>query len=91
MIARHLAIFGRVQGVFYRDWTVETAQHLALTGWVRNRMDGSVEAMIQGDSNTVEHFIAQAHKGPPAAKVARIEVTEAEPSTSGTFEKLPTA
>ncbi|WP_314714996.1 acylphosphatase, partial [Sphingobium yanoikuyae] len=43
-VARHLMILGRVQGVFYRNWTVDAARGLGLTGWVRNRMDGSVEA-----------------------------------------------
>ena len=53
VVARHLTILGRVQGVFYRNWTVETARGLGLTGWVRNRMDGSVEALVQGEADMV--------------------------------------
>ena len=48
-IARHLSIHGRVQGVFSRDWAVETARELGLAGWVRNRRDGTVEAVVQGE------------------------------------------
>ncbi len=47
-VARRLVIYGRVQGVFYRGWSVETARDLGLRGWVRNRSDGTVEALLQG-------------------------------------------
>jgi acylphosphatase len=77
-IARHLLICGRVQGVFYRGWTVETARGLGLTGWVRNRRNGAVEAIVQGDRSAVERFIERARRGPPAARVERVEVNEAE-------------
>ncbi|MGA1498153.1 MAG: acylphosphatase, partial [Steroidobacteraceae bacterium] len=60
MIARRLHIQGRVQGVFYRQWTVETATGLGLQGWVRNRSDGTVEAQVQGDEAAVESFIEAA-------------------------------
>ena len=60
MIARHLMIHGRVQGVWYRAWTVETARGLGLTGWVRNRTDGSVEAVIEGEDASVAQFMALA-------------------------------
>ncbi|WP_420145040.1 acylphosphatase, partial [Sphingobium sp.] len=73
VIARHLMIHGRVQGVWYRGWTVETARRLGLTGWVRNRMDGSVEAMVQGEPATVAQFEALAMHGPTAARVTRID------------------
>ncbi len=91
MIARHLMIFGRVQGVFYRNWTVETANGLGLAGWVRNRMDGSVEALIEGADDAVARFVALAHDGPPAAKVARIAVTDRGAEGLSSFEKHPTA
>ncbi|WHO37259.1 acylphosphatase [Sphingobium sp. AP49] len=90
-IARHLMIHGRVQGVFYRNWTVETARGLGLAGWVRNRMDGSVEALVQGDADAVDRFIALAQDGPPAAQVARIEATDAPVEALSSFEKKPTA
>ena len=63
-IARHLSIHGRVQGVFYRDWAVETARELGLAGWVRNRRDGTVEAVVQGEEASVERFITLAKDGP---------------------------
>ncbi|ATP19554.1 acylphosphatase [Sphingobium yanoikuyae] len=91
VIARHLMILGQVQGVFYRNWTVETARSLGLTGWVRNRMDGSVEALVQGEADMVDHFVTLAQDGPPAAKVARIEAANAPVEALNGFEKKPTA
>ncbi|KEZ18774.1 Acylphosphatase [Sphingobium yanoikuyae] len=91
VIARHLMILGRVQGVFYRNWTVETASRLGLAGWVRNRMDGSVEALVQGEADAVAHFITLAQNGPPAAKVARIDATDVPVEALNGFEKSPTA
>ncbi|MEZ5655839.1 MAG: acylphosphatase [Sphingobium sp.] len=72
LTAKRLTISGRVQGVWYRAWCVKTARELALTGWVRNRADGSVETLVQGTQNAVEQFIAQAWNGPPAANVRDI-------------------
>lgn len=80
-----------MQGVFYRNWTVETARSLGLTGWVRNRMDGSVEALVQGEADMVDHFVTLAQDGPPAAKVARIEAANAPVEALNGFEKKPTA
>ena len=76
-VARHLVIHGRVQGVFYRGWAVQTARALGLAGWVRNRRDGTVEAVVQGDEQSVESFIERAKEGPPAAQVEGIEVGDA--------------
>ena len=90
VIARHLMILGRVQGVFYRNWTTETARRLGLAGWVRNRMDGSVEAWVEGPEDAVAQFIALAHQGPPAANVARIDVENIEAKGLASFEKRPT-
>jgi len=90
-VARHLMILGRVQGVFYRNWTVDAARGLGLTGWVRNRMDGSVEALVQGEADAVARFITLAQDGPPAAKVARIEAANAPVEALNGFEKKPTA
>ncbi|MFD1105758.1 acylphosphatase [Sphingobium olei] len=90
LIARRLMIFGRVQGVWYRAWTVETARELGLTGWVRNRTDGSVEALVQGRHEAVEAFIRRAHDGPPAAAVARIDIADAPAEPRDRFDKRPT-
>jgi acylphosphatase len=89
-IARHLTILGRVQGVFYRNWAVERATGLNLAGWVRNRMDGSVEALAEGPEEAVEQFIALAHEGPPAANVTRIDVAVVDVAGFGSFQKRPT-
>lgn len=90
MIARRLEIHGRVQGVFYRDWTVKSARELGLAGWVRNRRDGTVEAVVQGDADAVEQMIVLAKDGPPAANVDRIDVTETAVEEITGFEKLST-
>lgn len=69
----HIKVSGRVQGVWFRGWTVQEAKKLGLTGWVRNRYDGSVEIYIEGDSAKVSQMMALCHKGPPVARVTNIE------------------
>lgn len=88
--ARHLKISGRVQGVWYRNWTVETARTLGLVGWVCNCMDGCVEAWVEGPEDTVADFLVLAHQGPPAARVSHISVEDGELQGFTTFEKRPT-
>lgn len=73
MIALRLTVHGRVQGVFYRDWTVMNARRLGLGGWVRNRPDGTVEALVQGEEGAVRRMVEHMRQGPPAARVERIE------------------
>lgn len=73
MHVTRVIIHGRVQGVGYRAWTSAAARKLGLTGWVRNRSDGTVEAVFAGDAATVEHMIAACRKGPMLAKVQHIE------------------
>ena len=87
MTALLLTIHGRVQGVFYRDWTVETARKLGLAGWVRNEADGTVAAHLEGAAEAVEAMVARMHDGPVAAKVERIEQHEAEPEGLNSFER----
>jgi acylphosphatase len=77
-ICRRVRIDGRVQGVWYRGWTVEEALRRGLDGWVRNRADGSVEAVFSGPEEAVAAMIAACHRGPPAAQVRCVV---AEPST----------
>lgn len=72
-IARRLVISGRVQGVGYRDWTVATARALGLDGWVRNRRDGGVEALVAGDATAIASLVAACRRGPPLARVDRID------------------
>ena len=84
MIGRRARIYGRVQGVFFRNWTAERARALGVSGWVRNRLDGSVELLAFGTDEAVESLLAACRAGPPAAKVERIEIEIAEdedPST----------
>ena len=90
MIRRHLIITGKVQGVFYRDWMVEQAESLGLDGWVRNRADGSVEAVVQGPPEMVEAMIVRAREGSPPARVADVIVAEAPNETLEGFAKRPT-
>lgn len=73
-----LVIHGRVQGVFYRANARSAGARLGLRGWVRNRDDGTVEALVEGRSDLVESYIEWCHGGPPRAKVARVEVREAD-------------
>ncbi|MDH5750166.1 MAG: acylphosphatase, partial [Rhodospirillales bacterium] len=72
-------IQGRVQGVWYRGWTVQEAGKRGLDGWVRNRRDGSVEAVFSGPSEDVAAMIAACRTGPPMARVEDIRVMEDEP------------
>ena len=90
VVARRLMILGRVQGVFYRNWAKQRATELGLAGWVRNRLDGSVEAVIEGADEAVERFTALAAEGPPAAKVSRVDVTDIPFEGLKSFEKKST-
>ena len=87
-----LAITGRVQGVGYRDWALATAQRLGLSGWVRNRADGSVEALVVGDDEAVGRMIEACRRGPSLARVDAVDVEpiDLDVLPSG-FTRLPTA
>lgn len=66
-------VTGRVQGVFFRAWAQGQAEALGLRGWVRNEPDGSVAALVIGGEKPVRDLVRALHRGPPAAKVARVE------------------
>jgi acylphosphatase len=83
-------IAGRVQGVSFRYWTEATAHALGLAGWVRNRRDGSVEALFSGAAEGVAEMLRRCHDGPAAAVVSSVEVLEEGGDPPGTFEVLPT-
>jgi len=72
----HVSIEGRVQGVFFRAGCVERARELELAGWVRNALDGTVEAEFEGSTEAVEQMVAWCREGPPHAHVARVDVRE---------------
>jgi acylphosphatase len=89
---RHLRITGLVQGVGYRVAFEREARAMHLAGWVRNRLDGSVEAVVAGDAASLERIIAWARRGPAAARVDQVVVTDADETQVGEeFNRLPTA
>ena len=75
-VAKRCRISGKVQNVWYRAWTVEQAEARGLKGWVRNRADGSVEALFAGPADKVADMIAACHQGPKAARVADVAVED---------------
>jgi len=82
----HLRVEGLVQGVCYRASARDHAARLGLSGWVRNRSDGAVEAVAEGDAASVALFVAWCERGPPMARVERVEVRDQEPEgLSGGF------
>ncbi|WP_299444175.1 acylphosphatase [uncultured Rhodospira sp.] len=83
-------IKGRVQGVAFRDWTQRSARDLGLDGWVRNRSDGSVEAVFQGPQEAVERMIEACHDGPPAARVSSITPEQTPPVAEPGFHQKAT-
>ena len=89
IVTKQLRITGRVQGVGFRFYMERKARELSITGWVRNRRDGAVEAMVQGSSGAVEAMIAWARRGPPSAIVADVRVTDGS-GDFVTFEARPT-
>ena len=86
---RRLAIRGRVQGVWFRESMRREAERLGVTGWVANRLDGSVEAIVQGTSEQVEGITRWARRGPSEAHVTEVAASEATGDFSA-FEKRPT-
>ncbi len=88
-IGKHLLIYGRVQGVYFRESFRLRAEELKVNGWVRNRIDGSVEAMIFGDEAAVAMLIEWAQRGPSQAKVEKMVSSDSE-EIFNQFEKRPT-
>ena len=86
----HARITGRVQGVGFRAWMEQTAEQLGVRGWVRNRRDGSVEAVIAGDTSKVDEMLTMCWQGPPAAKVDGVSVDDTQAPAGKGFEARPT-
>jgi len=76
----HLIVLGRVQGVAFRARAVAEAARLGLSGWVRNRMDGTVEAEAEGGPEAVEAFVSWCRRGPPAARVDEVRLERVPPT-----------
>ena len=80
-----MLVQGQVQGVFFRDTIRGLARESGVAGWVRNRPDGAVEAVLQGPPDAVERLVDFCRTGPPAARVERIDVTDEEPQPTPGF------
>ncbi len=90
-IARHVFLSGRVQGVWFRGWTCQEADALGITGWVRNRRDGRVEAMLVGDEAAVHEMLRRLRIGPPLAQVKDVDSRDEAPRRFDGFTQRPSA
>ena len=90
MQGARLRIAGRVQGVGYRAWALETASRLGLRGWVRNRSDGTVEALVIGAEDEVAAMIEACREGPFAARVTEVQISDAADDRSDGFHPRAT-
>lgn len=88
--AVHVIVRGRVQGVGFRAFVEQTAERLGLDGWVRNRRDGTVEAVIAGPETEVQYMLMEVGAGPPAASVDEVHTTAYEGPIGSGFSSLPT-
>ena len=89
--AVHVIITGRVQGVGFRAFVEREAEALRLDGWVRNRRDGTVEAVFAGDEGGIQHILMELNAGPPAAAVTDVRTGPYEGPIPAGFSSLPTA
>ena len=85
-----VVVSGRVQGVGFRYWTQDVAMGLGLSGWVRNRRDGGVEALISGPPQAVNAMLARFWEGPRAARVEGVSAEEADEAAPASFDIRPT-
>ncbi|HEV8646066.1 MAG TPA: acylphosphatase [Burkholderiales bacterium] len=91
-ITRRLRIRGQVQGVNLREAMRQRADQLKITGWVQNRLDGSVEAIVQGEAFAIDAIVEWAHQGPPGARVDSLDVETADDEGNyDSFDKKSTA
>ena len=85
-VTKHLTIHGSVQGVAYRAWLIQKAEAAGVHGWVKNRHNGTVEALLHGPEAAVDQLIERAYKGPDAATVSKIDVNDSDYSGPALFE-----
>ena len=90
IITYSVAVTGRVQGVSFRDWTIRQACQLNISGWVRNRRDGTVEALISGSSDKIKVMLNRLEVGPSSANVTSIRLKKSCPPSVIGFRKLMT-
>ncbi|MBR9912549.1 MAG: acylphosphatase [Gammaproteobacteria bacterium] len=94
-MAKHLRISGLVQGVWFRKSMQQQAEQLGVQGWVRNRRDGTVEALVDGPDSAIEAMLAWAQQGPPNAQVEHVQVSDFQPDAAADsyngFELRPSA
>jgi acylphosphatase len=84
-----LRIEGFVQAVGYRNFVIAEARRLGLDGWIRNRSDGTVEALVSGETKTVETFVEACMRGPAGSQVKNVELHKAEPPDEKGFHRRP--
>lgn len=85
-VARHLVVHGVVQGVGFRWSAAREAARLGVAGWVRNRSDGDVEAVVEGEQDAVGAFVGWARQGPRGSAVTSVDVTDQPPGQRASFE-----
>ena len=90
-VTKRLVVSGGVQGVGYREWTIEQARALDIAGWVRNRRDGSVEILAAGEEAAISELARRCEQGPAAARVDQVAAVEASDQVMSGFEWRPTA
>jgi acylphosphatase len=90
MLSLRLEITGHVQGVGFRYALRREATRRGVSGWVRNRRDGSVEALVRGEADAVQALVAWARRGPPGASVSEVKTSAAEEPAASGFELRPT-
>lgn len=88
MIRRRVVVHGRVQGVWFRESTRVAADRHRVTGWVRNRLDGAVEAVLEGDEDAVARVVDVCRLGPPGSRVDRVDVVAEQPEGLARFRVL---
>jgi acylphosphatase len=88
MMTLRVMISGRVQGVGYRDWMVRTATRLGVSGWVRNRGEALVEAVVQGEAACVDDLLAACWRGPPHARVEGVETEQVAAIAAAGFTRV---
>ena len=87
MASKHIVVQGQVQGVFYRQAAEDAANEIGVAGWVRNRDDGSVEMVVEGDDDAVDRMVAWAREGSSQAQVTSVDVSDTEPQGRRSFEQ----